>query len=519
MAQVGAPWRRDSTVVPEVDDFDIVRDDELDRPPRSNWLWIVITSVIALFAFAVGAAFVVLNNRIGPATPARTPVAQVTTALPAPVALVTATLTVTAAAAVTPTVIPSLTVTPTATPSPSPTPPCSLTADPDLSPLFVEAELGCARTAAGNVWAAWQTFEGGNMLWRSDTDTSYVVYANGTWFPILERWDGAEPAGRGDAPPGLQAPVRGFGYVWTNREDIYRGLGWATAAEKGFCALIQDFDRGFILRSSDVPTCTQENLYNNATAADFAPIALAANASGRWRSDAPAQTPVAQGDQRPVEMLSRPAPQGAFTAPRLDGVILDGDFAEWPSTWLPLNAIIEGQEYHTGPGDLSANFQVAWNATGLLFALRVNDETSRPGPVGTEQWRGDGLEIQFDRLLAEDFTSTFADEDDYQIGVTYDTGGDALRGYRWLPLSLESSLAIPGALVASERGYDLEFIIPWHLFEVAVATLSPDRGFGFNLAVVDNDGELPIQETVLSASPARTSYDDPTEWSTLRLLP
>ena len=497
--------------MPEVDDFDIVRDDELERPPRSNWLWVAITAVIALFAFAVGAAFVILNSRIGPATPTRVPVtATVEVAL---VATTTPTPTMTVAAT------PTLTPTSTNTPEPTPTPPCTISVDPVLTPLSSEAELGCARTAAGTVWAAWQTFEGGSMLWRSDMDRTFVLYANQTWFPVLERWDGVPPSGRGDPPPGLQAPVRGFGYVWTNRDDVFRGLGWATDAEKGFCAYIQDFDRGFILRSSDVASCTDENLYNNATAADFTPLALAAAESGRWRATAAPDVSAAPDDEQPEAMLTRPAPQGIYAAPRLDGIILDGSFDEWPTDWLPLNALSSGGENHTGPGDLSANFQVAWNATGLLFAVRVNDETSRPAPVGADQWRGDSLEVQFDRLLAEDFTAANADADDYRIGVAFDPNSPALRGYRWLPPSLVGDLEVPGTFVASDHGYALEFVIPWHIVELGVTTLSPDRAYGFNLTVNDNDGDAPVLETALSASPARTAPDNPTEWSTLRLLP
>ncbi len=497
--------------MPEVDDFDIVRDDELERPPRSTWLWIAITAVIALFAFAVGAAFIILNNRIGPAAPTRVP----PTATVAAALVPATTLTPTATVLTTPTLTPTVTTTPT----PTPTPPCVLTVDPALAPLFSEAELGCARTAAGTVWAAWQTFEGGNMFWRSDLDQAYVFYANQTWFPVLERWDGSAPPSRGDPPPGLQAPVRGFGYVWTNRDDVFHGLGWATDAERGFCAYIQDFDRGFILRSSNVTSCTDDNLYNNATAAEFTPLAFAATASGRWYATAAPDVSPAPDDEQPSELLTRPAPQGVYAAPRLDGVTLDGNFDEWPADWLPLNALVFGGENHTGPGDLSANFQVAWNATGLLFAIRVNDDVTRSGPFGTEQWRGDSLEIQFDRQLAEDFTSAVADADDYQIGVAFDPGNPALRGYRWLPLSLETTLEIPGTFVSADHGYALEFVIPWYIFEVNVATLSPDRAFGFNLAVSDNDSDDVVQETLLSASPARTTHDNPTEWSTLRLLP
>jgi len=41
--------------------------------------------------------------------------------------------------------------------------------------------------------------------------------------------------------------------------------------------------------------------------------------------------------------------------------------------------------------------------------------------------------------------------------------------------------------------------------------------FGFNLAVNDNDGAAPAQQTVLASSPARTTHDNPTQWGTLML--
>jgi hypothetical protein len=41
--------------------------------------------------------------------------------------------------------------------------------------------------------------------------------------------------------------------------------------------------------------------------------------------------------------------------------------------------------------------------------------------------------------------------------------------------------------------------------------------FGFNVSVNDNDGDVPAQQTVISSSPARTTYNNPTEWGTLAL--
>jgi hypothetical protein len=313
-------------------------------------------------------------------------------------------------------------------------------------------------------------------------------------------------------------PERGFGYVWSRSDEIFNGLGWARDQEKGFCALVQDFERGYILRSADVSSCTPENLYNFATAADWTPLLLAAGGNEQWRNVPSPETPAEQGGERPSAGVTRPAPNGIFDARNATGFAIDGNLSEWPDAWIPINALVLGADRHTGPGDLSANFQVGWNANGLVLAARVNDDIYRVGPAGSNLWQGDSLELQFDRQLAEDLTSTVADADDYQVGIAFDNDLTAVRGYLWLPYEREAELALPGAVVAHENGYQLEVLIPWYVFDLE-GSPSPDRAYGFNLSVNDNDSESDAQEIVLSASPARTTHDNPTEWGTLRILP
>ena len=65
--------------------------------------------------------------------------------------------------------------------------------------------------------------------------------------------------------------------------------------------------------------------------------------------------------------------------------------------------------------------------------------------------------------------------------------------------------------------YALEVLIPWLYFDVSAAELQPGLRFGFNLSINDNDADIPAQQTVISASPARTTHDNPTEWGTLIL--
>jgi hypothetical protein len=506
----------------EEDDFDIVPDEDEGRP-RSTWLWVGLTAVVALFAFGVGVAFMILSNRMGPGSP--TPTATLAAASPTQIAAITGTVTLTPSAVVTnsgtPTTTPTVTVTPT--PSVTPTPNCTQPVEGQFMPYYNAAQLGCATTPAAIVWSAFQPFERGSMLWRSDTDTSYVFYENGAWFPIDEGWDGGPLLDRGSPPPGLQTPQRGFGWVWSHDDAIFNGLGWARDQEKGFCATVQQFERGFILRSTDVPTCTPENLYNFATATDWATLLIVAISDAQW-GNSPAEpssvstpsAPSAQQGGNPPADNTRPAPQGFFDARDATGFTLDGRFEEWPGTWIPMNTIVWGADRHNGPGDLSGNFQVGWNGNGLMLAIRVNDDTYRPGPVGSDLWQGDSIEIQFDRQLAEDFDSTVANADDYQVGIAFDNSLTATRAYLWLPFENESQLALPSAVTSSEQGYQLEILIPWYVFDIT--TPATDRAYGFNISVNDNDSDGNAQETVISASPARTTHDNPTQWSTLRLI-
>jgi hypothetical protein len=179
-------------------------------------------------------------------------------------------------------------------------------------------------------------------------------------------------------------------------------------------------------------------------------------------------------------------------------------------------ALVEGKGKHRGADDASGRFQVAWTPDGLVLAAQVTDDTFRPGPSGTEMWQGDALELQFDAQLSQDATDTNANADDYQVGIGINQSG-ALQTYRWLPRNIEGVIPIAGAGTADGSGYTIEVLIPWSA--LGVAQVQAGDSFGFNLSISDNDGNKARQESVVSASPARTTYDNPAEWGTLVLLP
>jgi hypothetical protein len=523
------------------DDFEIT--EPAPQPPRRtppiNW-WTVVIALVIL-AFAAGMALATLANRSARPTGAVTPTATTVIALiGAPTETVTATVAVTNTPGGGGIITPTLTsVTPTPTPSPTttaiPTQTCNQAVDPQLAPL-ADPALGCATGTAAVYWAAWEPFERGFMLWRSDNNRAYAFFQPGDWQPINERWDEQALPSRGDPPPGRQAPVRGFGYAWAVRDDLFSRLGWATAEEQGFCALIQPFEHGFLVQSSTVEFC-QDTLYNHARAPGWQPLQLIVLDSGQWRKQAaapPAATPLPNPATPTVSTLTptpgaaaptptgageqltlRPEGNGVFVAYRAN-VQLDGNLSDWPGEWIPVVAVVQGAENYSGPADLNGAFQVAYTTEGLYIAMRVEDDRYRSGPAGTDLWQGDSVEIHLDRDLVGDFSIPQANGDDYQVGLSFGPARNEVRGYRWLPTDREGAFTPAGAVIAQGEGYTAEVLLPWSLFDLTSADLTR-RTFGFMVSLNDNDQAEPAQQTVLSSAPGRTTFNRPDEWGTLIL--
>lgn len=187
-------------------------------------LW--LTPVVVLCACA-GAG--------GEAAPTLAPTALVSTTLPT----ITATRRPPTA-----TLVPA---TATTTTLPSPTP-CQLPVQSALSDAWNPDELGCPITLGDEaISTAYAPFAGGQMLWRGDTDTIYVLYPDGTWLSYPNTWRPGDPEfSCGEADP-LTTPIRGFGRVWCDHPAVREALGAATAAEIGDSAsAVQDFVNGAI---------------------------------------------------------------------------------------------------------------------------------------------------------------------------------------------------------------------------------------------------------------------------------
>lgn len=182
--------------------------------------------------------------------------------------------------------VPVVVAPPTATPLPAPTSTprpvaCAVAVSGELAFLWDQAQIGCPVGNAALVWSSWTPFERGQMMWRDDTRQIYGFFNSGWWQATPDVWDGQSAQSRGAPPPGLLEPVRGTGHIWGVNDGFFQELGWARTEQKGFCALVQDFENGFLLRSSPVEFC-KDNLFNRAREGDFPLNYLVANYGGGW---------------------------------------------------------------------------------------------------------------------------------------------------------------------------------------------------------------------------------------------
>ena len=99
------------------------------------------------------------------------------------------------------------------------------------------------------------------MFWSEDGNFYMVTFGNdsGTWqfFPgDASIWKDGMPqySCTIPTPGGFYHPIRGFGGLWCQHDDIRQQIGWGLKDEAGVDDLIQEFEYGFIFRDSDGKT-------------------------------------------------------------------------------------------------------------------------------------------------------------------------------------------------------------------------------------------------------------------------
>jgi hypothetical protein len=95
------------------------------------------------------------------------------------------------------------------------------------------------------IWAAYERFERGQMIWREDVREITVLYDDGSYESYKDSWQEGDPVDvPGSPPPGRFAPVRGFGHLYADQSHVRERLGWATTTEVGYTMTVETHPGG-----------------------------------------------------------------------------------------------------------------------------------------------------------------------------------------------------------------------------------------------------------------------------------
>lgn len=83
---------------------------------------------------------------------------------------------------------------------------------------------------------AYQAFEEGFMVWFGETESIWVFTKNGQvrFYPAGRYVEAPENPVEDEAPPERVKPIRGFGQLWGNVDDVREALGWGLGNEEGY---------------------------------------------------------------------------------------------------------------------------------------------------------------------------------------------------------------------------------------------------------------------------------------------
>jgi hypothetical protein len=110
--------------------------------------------------------------------------------------------------------------------------------------FFQPAPDGCPGGSPQPTTQVEQRFEGGSMVWLAATQEIFVLFSDDS-NPAWGRYPDTFVAGVPEADDSIVAPaerlqpVRGFGLVWRENEEVRERLGWALEPELGYDGIIQ----------------------------------------------------------------------------------------------------------------------------------------------------------------------------------------------------------------------------------------------------------------------------------------
>ncbi len=180
-------------------------------------------------------------------------------------------------------------------------------------------------------------------------------------------------------------------------------------------------------------------------------------------------------------------PPPAFDIPRLDGITVDGNPADWQDRGFSIAVLSELTGRRKPETDADASLRLAWDARGLLVLLHVTDNVFAEAGKDSSLWEGDSAEL----FLA----AAPGAKDVIQVLVSpgFDPKHPALRTSmvdRRTPELKTKTRPAPAVTAAVTRnpsgdGYWLELLAPWDNLGI---TPKAGAGLGFQVYVSDSDG-------------------------------
>lgn len=174
---------------------------------------------------------------------------------------------------------------------------------------------------------------------------------------------------------------------------------------------------------------------------------------------------------------STPQLEVVYDVPHLNGVVVDGQMAEWRERGFRV-------ELMTAPnGDVPAvenfdpQFRLAWDERGILLAATVRDNELKPDTDQGRLTQGDAIELVLAPSFgAENHVHAVLSPDLSATPSVRVKSSDYRNGYSTAPIE------IIGAASRIPEGYTLEALLPWTIFGI-----KPKRGLETALQVQVND--------------------------------
>jgi hypothetical protein len=128
----------------------------------------------------------------------------------------------------------------------------SLASDPEPTPDPFP------RPTDWEIIVAEQVFENGRMFYLAPNSRIWVMIESeddettGEWLVFADTWEEGTPEFDPEITPpdGLHQPIRGFGELWRNSDEIRDALGWALDPEIGHLSRYQFFE-GEVVETDD----------------------------------------------------------------------------------------------------------------------------------------------------------------------------------------------------------------------------------------------------------------------------